>query len=92
MYIYIYILRTLDIIVLLDAGANQLLQRVSVNSSFGYLILDSVVAPHDKIDVSRQLLKTIQLSLKNEHGDVINLHGAHISFSLCFVTMEKLII
>lgn len=46
-----------------------------------HLILDSVVAPFDKIDVSRQLFKTIWLSFRNVHGNVINLHGANISFS-----------
>ena len=48
--------------------------------------MDSVVAPHDKIDVSRQLSKTLR-SLKHVHGNVIDLHGAHVSFSMIFVTM-----
>ena len=39
-------------------GENIIIKKVSVSSSFGYLIMDSVVAPHDKIDVSRQLIKT----------------------------------
>ena len=36
-------------------GENTIIKTVPVSSSFGYLIMDSVVAPHDKIDVSRQL-------------------------------------
>jgi len=48
------------------------------------MILDSVVAPHDKIDVSKQLLKTIQFKLKKVHGNVIDLHGGHVSFSCIF--------
>ena len=39
-------------------GENTIIKTVPVSSSFGYLIMDSVVAPHDKIDVSRQLFKT----------------------------------
>jgi ferredoxin len=35
------------------------IKKVPVSSSFGYLILDSVVAPHDKIDVSRQSIKSM---------------------------------
>ena len=35
-------------------GENTIIKKVPVSSSFGYLIIDSVVAPHDKIDVSRQ--------------------------------------
>ena len=69
-------------------GENSIIKKIPVSSSFGYLILDSVVAPHDKIDVSRQSIKTLQFTLKNVHGNTINLHGAHISFSLIFQTIE----
>ena len=40
-------------------GESTIIQRIPVSSSFGYLMMDSIVAPHDKIDVSRQLIKTI---------------------------------
>ena len=69
-------------------GENTIIKQVPVSSGFGYLIMDSVVAPHDKIDVSRQLIKTMELSFRNVHGNVIDLHGAHVSFSLIFVTMD----
>ena len=67
-------------------GESSIIKKVPVSSSFGYLILDSVVAPHDKLDVSRQSLKTVHFSLKNVHGNVINLHGSHVSLSLIFQT------
>ena len=38
-------------------GENTIIKNITVSSSFGYLIIDSVVAPHDNIDVSRQFLK-----------------------------------
>ena len=69
-------------------GENSIVKKVPVSSSFGYLILDSVVAPHDKIDVSRQTLKTMHFTLKNVHGNTINLHGAHCSLSLILQSME----
>lgn len=69
-------------------GENSIIKKIPVSSSFGYLILDSVVAPHDKIDVSRQCIKTMRFTLKNVHGNIINLHGAHVSWSLIFQTME----
>ena len=69
-------------------GENSIIKKVTVSSSFGYLILDSVVAPHDKLDVSRQSLKTVHFSFKNVHGNVINLHDSHVSFSLIFQTHE----
>ena len=69
-------------------GENSIIKKIPVSSSFGYLIIDSVVAPHDKIDVSRQSIKTMHFTLKNVHGNIINLHNAHISFSLIFQTIE----
>ena len=35
-------------------GENTIIKKVPVSSSFGYLIIDTVVSPHDKMDVSRQ--------------------------------------
>ena len=68
-------------------GGNTIIKNVFVSSSFGYLTIGSVVAPHDKVDVSRQLINTVQFSLRDVYGSVINLHGAAISFSLVFVTI-----
>ena len=70
-------------------GENTIIKQITVSSSFGYLIIDSVAAPHGKVDVSRQLLnKSIQFRLRCVYGTVINLHGAAISFSLVFVTTD----
>jgi hypothetical protein len=69
-------------------GETSIVKKIPVSSSFGYLILDSVVAPHDKIDVSRQSLKTMHFTLKDVHGNNINLHGANCSFSLVLQTIE----
>ena len=63
------------------------IKRITVSSSFGYLMIGSVVAQHDNIDASRRLIKTAQFSLRDACGTVINLHGAAISCSLVFVTM-----
>ena len=34
-------------------GENSIIKKIPVSSSFGYLIIDSVVSPHDKIYVSK---------------------------------------
>ena len=90
MYIvYISTALLLDIMVVSEFEVKtQYVKQVPVSSSFGYLILDSAVAPHDKIDVSRQLFKTMEFSFRNVHGNVIDLHGANVSLSLIFVTMD----
>ena len=64
-----------------ERGENTIIKKVTVSSSFGYQILDSVVAPHDKTDVSRKLTKTMELSFRNVHGNIIDLNGSHVSFS-----------
>ena len=69
-------------------GENTIIKKVTVSSSFGYLIMDSVVAPHDQTDVSRQLIKHLHFTIKNVHGNVIDLRGSPTSFSLIFVTMD----
>ena len=69
-------------------GENTIIKKVPVSSSFGYLIIDTVVSPHDKMDVSRQTVKKIHITLKDVSGNVINLHGANCSLSLIFVTTE----
>ena len=69
-------------------GESTIIKEIPVSPSFGYLVIDSVVAPHYKMNVSRQLIKTIQFSLKHVYGNIINLHGASCSFSLVFVTIE----
>ena len=71
-------------------GESTIIKKAPVSSSFGYLIIDSVVSPHDKMDVSRQTVKTTHITLKNVSGNVINLHGANCLFSLVFATTEQL--
>ena len=44
---------------------SSIIKKIPVSSGFGYLIIDSVVSPHDNMDVSRQSIKTIQIVLKD---------------------------
>ena len=87
-YIYIHSSNSVHYSSIGVRGENTIIKKVIVTSSFGYLIMDSVVAPHDKIDASRQLIKTMNFTLKNVHGNVIDLHAANVSFSMIFVTID----
>ena len=69
-------------------GEHRIIKKIPVSSGIGYLIIDSVVSPHDKMDDSRQRIEPIQINLKYVSGNAINLHGANCSFSLVFVTSE----
>ena len=70
-------------------GENNIIKKVPVSSDYGYSIFDSVVMPHDYIDVSKQLLSILEFSLKSARGDVIPLHGSHVSFSLIFSMVKQ---
>ena len=54
------------------------------SSNYGYLILDSVVSTIDGIDVSKQGIKTLHFRITDVRGNIIPLHGSHVSFSLIF--------
>ena len=45
----------IDLLEIHNIYIHTIIKQVPFSSSFGYLIMDSVVAPHGKIDVSRQL-------------------------------------
>ena len=51
-------------------------------------MLDNVVASHDYIDVSKQLLSVIEFKLSSARGDAIPLHGSHVSFSIVVSTIK----
>ena len=50
--------------------------------------MDSVVAPHYKIDASLQLIETLIVTLKNVHGNAPDLHDAQVGFPMIFVTID----
>ena len=39
----------------------------------------------DYLDCSNQTLSLIDFKLKDHTGEVVNLHGGHVSFSIIFV-------
>ncbi len=53
------------------------------------MIFDSVVASHDNINVSKQLLKTLEFKLTDAYGRVIDLRGIPVSFSLIFMPEDE---
>lgn len=70
-------------------GERNILKKVQVSSSYGFMIFDNVVATHDYFKVSKQMLKTLYFSLKDANGNIINLNGSHWSFSMIFMTQEE---
>jgi hypothetical protein len=61
------------------------IKKVPVTSDYGTIIYDNVVSNHDWIDVSKLLLKTLEFRITDVNGDVIDLRGLPVSFSLMFM-------
>ena len=70
-------------------GESNIIKKMPVTNNYGYAMYDSVVAAHDYIDVSKQLLSTLEFKLTDSRGNVVPLHGSNVSFSLIFSTMKE---
>ena len=49
------------------------------------MVYDQTVLGMDYLDCSNQALLLIDFKLKDHTGEVVNLHGNHVSFSIIFV-------
>ena len=65
-------------------GERTILKKVLVNVGYGSIITDTLLNTDDYTDCSRQLIKTLDFKLTDVYGNALNLHGAHISFSVVF--------
>lgn len=69
-------------------GECNIIKKVPVTTQYGFTIIDNIVVSHDWIDVSKQLLKTLEFRLSDAYGQTIDLRGMPISFSLVFMQQE----
>ena len=65
-------------------GENNIIKKIPVSSDFGFLIIDSFTSTHDWLNCSGLSLNSIEFVLKDVKGNVIPLHGSHVSFSVVF--------
>jgi hypothetical protein len=70
-------------------GESNILKKIPVTSSYGYLIVDPNTSNHDFLDCSDQTLNTIEFNLKDVTGNFIPLHGSNISFSIVFASHSE---
>ena len=70
-------------------GERDIIKKVSVNSPYGSMILDTVHSTSDNIDVSNLTLSKIQFSLKDVDGHYIPFHGSNCAFTCVFAIMES---
>ena len=69
-------------------GESGIIKKCPVTSEYGFTLVDNVVVSHDWIDVSRQLLKSLEFLLSDASGTAIDLRGMPISFSLIFMLQD----
>jgi hypothetical protein len=67
-----------------SAFSHNVVKKVPVTANYGYMIFDQYMAPNDVLDCSNQTLKTIEFHVRDGRGRYINLHNAHITFSIIF--------
>ena len=65
-------------------GESNIIKKVPVTSDFGFLIIDTFTSPRDFLDCSKLTLNTVEFVLRDVKGNVIPLHGGHVSFSIVF--------
>ena len=70
-------------------GERGIIKSIPVTSGPGTLIVDQGLNGNDFLDCSRQTLRALSFQLKDVHGNLINLHGGHVSFSLIFDIGER---
>ena len=64
--------------------SSNIIKKIPVNANFGYMIYDQAFITNDSLDCSNLTLKTLEFHIKNGKGEFLNLHGAHITFSIAF--------
>ena len=52
------------------------------------MIFDQVLTGNDFLDCSKQTWRQLEFSLRDVRGNIINLLGSHISFSIIFSIMN----
>ena len=70
-------------------GERSILTSVPVTSGPGTMIVDQSMSGNDFLDCSKQTLRALHFQLKDVHGNIINLHGGHVSFSLIFDIADR---
>ena len=62
-----------------------ILKKIPVSADYNQWIYDQAVLGMYYLDCSNQTLSLIDFKLKDHTGEVVNLHGGRVSFSIIFV-------
>ena len=70
-------------------GQTSILKKVPVNANYNCMIFDGITSSNDFLDCSKQTLQNLEFRIENSRGEIINLHGQEISFSIIFDILNK---
>jgi len=65
-------------------GEASIIKVIPVTAGPNHMIFNQVMSGNDYLDCSRQSLRTLEFQLKDVYGNLVPLHGSHLSFSLVF--------
>ena len=70
------------------AGDRNIIKKIPVTAGHGEVIFDQTVTGMEYLDCSYQTLSRLSFQLKDVYGNIINLNGNHISFSIVFSRVQ----
>jgi len=66
-------------------GETHILRKICVDQSWGNLLRGQHSTELDYIDVSGQQLESLSFSVRDSRGNLLDLHGHHISFTIILI-------
>jgi len=71
-------------------GERTIFKKVAVTANYGYNIIEAAsFSGDDYIEASKQQLRTLRFQVTDAYGNVVNLNGSTISFSIVFVILKN---
>lgn len=61
-----------------------IIKKIPMRANFNDLIFDNLDSVFDYVEVGRRGIDTLDFQLRNTNGDIVDLQGAHISFTIIF--------
>jgi len=65
-------------------GESSIVKKIPLHSGFGTYIHATVQSSHDFVRCGGQTIKSLSFRLTDASGRLVPMHGAHVSFTLCF--------
>lgn len=70
-------------------SVSAIVKKVPVTADYGYTIVDSQSVAHDYHDVSKQTWNSLDFSLEDVYGNVLDLNNNPVSFSIILSTVKE---